>query len=554
MKRIGLLLFAFLVFISPCFAQTKQDSGVKFSSLSGEVSVRPNSADDDAYEFAELSMTLYNEDRIRTIEKSGAILSFADLSTFVMKEDSIIVLDVGNEKNSKINLIAGNIWVNVKKMVADGSMDVEMSQAVAGIKGTNITCSTNRDEDRIQVLRGQAEVLIRESREKIMVNEGEELVVKAGGKTEKVEIDITQEQKKWDEATSKMGESIQLNEVPEILKGILDAETAEFARINEGFTKLIALATVLEADAKEIQKDAERFIGVILEDSLILSSIRRKIETGIATPDISAADRVRLVSLLKDVAAVAAKQQAYQTQISRIMKYQFKMSAVVEEISAELEVLRNEMAQAVSEVDSVKAVLSANPNGQSQDWFKSATEICNQALANLAEMQQKAADLLAQNPADVAAQALIKSIASQQNSIATMLRSLAVVEIGADQITELSQTDDVLSDQIVTLQSEISSYNSIADSTTADKERRLSSSIQIMSSYSRARRLYVNAQRQYDSIMRSTAGSAYKTSEQEEIENLWQNISDRFQQLGIVANELESNIKDLESQLSSFLK
>lgn len=554
MKRIGLLLFSFLVFISPCFAQTKQDSGVKFSSLSGDVRVRPNVADDDDYRLARLDMTLYNDDRIRTIEKSGAILSFADLSTFVMKEDSIIVLDVGNEKNSKINLIAGNIWVNVKKMVADGSMDVEMSQAVAGIKGTNITCSTSRDEDRIQVLRGYAEVLIRESREKIMVNEGEELVVKAGGKTEKVEIDVTQEQKKWEDATSKMGESIQLNEVPEILKGILDLETSEFARINEGFNKLLALNTVEEADAREIKKSAERFIGVILEDSLILSSIRRKIEAGLATPDISASERVRLAGLLKEVAAVSAKQQSYQAQIARIMRYQFKLSAVVEEISAELEMLRTELAQAVSEVDAIKAVLSGNPSGMSQDWFKDAMASCNQALNNLAAMQLKAAELLARNPSDKTAMAMVKSIADQQNSIAAMMRSLTVVEISSSQTTEMQQTDDVLSDQMAVLQAEISSYNNLSGTTTAEKERRLTSSIQIMSSFARARRLYVNAQRQYDSIMRSTAVSKFKTSEQEEIESLWQNISDRFQQLGIVATELESNIKDLESQLSSFLK
>jgi hypothetical protein len=54
--------------------------------------------------------------------------------------------------------------------------------------------------------------------------------------------------------------------------------------------------------------------------------------------------------------------------------------------------------------------------------------------------------------------------------------------------------------------------------------------------------------------MRSTASAKYKTAEQEEVETLWQNISDRFQQLGIVADELQANIEDLESQLRQLLK
>jgi polyhydroxyalkanoate synthesis regulator phasin len=75
-----------------------------------------------------------------------------------------------------------------------------------------------------------------------------------------------------------------------------------------------------------------------------------------------------------------------------------------------------------------------------------------------------------------------------------------------------------------------------------------------MDNYSRVRRNYLSAQRLYDSVMRSTASAKYKTAEQEEVETLWQNISDRFQQLGIVADELQANIEDLESQLRQLLK
>ena len=54
--------------------------------------------------------------------------------------------------------------------------------------------------------------------------------------------------------------------------------------------------------------------------------------------------------------------------------------------------------------------------------------------------------------------------------------------------------------------------------------------------------------------MRLTATSKFRTSEQDEFENTWMSISDRFQQLGIVAHELQSNIEDLEEQLNTYLK
>jgi len=81
----------------------------------------------------------------------------------------------------------------------------------------------------------------------------------------------------------------------------------------------------------------------------------------------------------------------------------------------------------------------------------------------------------------------------------------------------------------------------------------LKASIAIMSNFANARRLYQKAQRKYDSTMRSTAGSGVRTGEQEEMDALWMNISDRFQQLGVVADELQQHIQELEDDLNYML-
>ncbi len=556
MKRTILLLVAFLLLFSPCFAA--EDSGIKFSDLHGEVTVRPDD-NEEGWELAELSSKLNVLDHVKTEQDSGAILSMQDMTTFVVKPESEIILTVPSGQDSKVTLVAGNIWVNVKKMVTNGTMEVEMSQAVAGIKGTNITCQTSRDEDRIQVLRGIAEVLIRETQERMTVAEGEELVVKAGGKTEKVEIDVAAEQERWKDQTSRMGESIQMNEVPEVLKGIMDSEASEFSRINETFTKLIAMTSIEEAEAMEIKKDAERFVGVILEDNLILNSIRKRIDTAMQSPDLPAADRVRLTSMLKEVAAVMAKQQSFQSQVVKIMRYEFKLSSLTEDIAPEIESLRTELAQAINDVDSVKSVLSANPAGQSQDWFTESSQICAEALNELDQLLQRANETLAANPTSAELQAIIKSINDQRSSISNMIKSLAVVEIPLATIVEISQLDDIISDNMVVLQNEIAAYNAITESgsirpSQTVMERRLKATAKIMDSFARVKKGYSKAQRLYDNSIRAAASSKYKTSEQEELENTWRNISDRFQQLGTVSQELLANMADLERQLSEILR
>lgn len=176
---------------------TRQDSGVRFSRLSGHVSVRQDDQDDDHYEFAELGMILYNGDRIRTIEKSGAVLSFSDLSTYEMGPESVIVLDVGNEKRSKLSLVAGKIWANVKRMVHDGNMDVEMSQAAAGIKGTIFVCEEDGRTSRVKVLEGSVS-LAPIGKEGVIVARGEQASVTNGMPSRTTALDMEDEIRSWE--------------------------------------------------------------------------------------------------------------------------------------------------------------------------------------------------------------------------------------------------------------------------------------------------------------------------------------------------------------------
>ena len=116
-----------------------RESKSGFFDLWGEVSIRCNDEEDDAYEIARLDDPIYENDRIRTKEDSGAVLVWEledhenpyHNQTFTMGEESIIVIpikprdpcDIRNYEDGRINwgYVAGKMWAiekhNFKRML-----------------------------------------------------------------------------------------------------------------------------------------------------------------------------------------------------------------------------------------------------------------------------------------------------------------------------------------------------------------------------------------------------------------------------------------------------
>ena len=144
-----------------------KDSGVRFGDLSGDVQIR-HADDKIGWEFAEMDTIICVGDVVRTGDDSICILSLSDMTTFEMRPNSEVFMNTETEKQSKIALLFGKMLANAKKMIIDGSMSVEMSQAVAGIKGTTFVVESNDTESTLKVLEGTVEFL---------TNDGETLIV-----------------------------------------------------------------------------------------------------------------------------------------------------------------------------------------------------------------------------------------------------------------------------------------------------------------------------------------------------------------------------------------
>ena len=172
------------------------DSGARFSSLNGEVEIYHDGQPRSSAKFVKLNTVIYKMDHIITGDGSTAIIGFSDLSTFLMKSESEIVVTTPAEKESKIKLVAGNIWLNIKKMINEGTMEVEMYDAAASIKGTKLVIETANDHSTTKVIEGTVE-LTSKGGETVWLSEGEMATVTIDGIGRITKFSIAAETALW---------------------------------------------------------------------------------------------------------------------------------------------------------------------------------------------------------------------------------------------------------------------------------------------------------------------------------------------------------------------
>jgi len=165
-----------------------RDSGARISNIDGQLEIACP-PDLEAWDVMKKGRVIYVDCHLKTGEDSKAVISFSDMTSFEMKPETEIVIDTPPEKESKWSLLMGNIWVNVKQMVKDGTMKVHMSQAVAGIKGTRFILTENGKESKIEVTEGKVEFTHNITKENIFVSPGESVTADSVGFKQKVTFD-----------------------------------------------------------------------------------------------------------------------------------------------------------------------------------------------------------------------------------------------------------------------------------------------------------------------------------------------------------------------------
>lgn len=173
------------------------NTSARFSGLTGQVEWRLDN-DPEGWHLCKLDTVIPVGAHIRTAEDSSAILSSSDLSSFILKQNSEVVVTMAAEKESKLKLVVGNIWVNVKKIINEGSMEIEMNQAVAGIKGTTFILSDDGKTSTLQVIEGEVSFTSKSNGEKINVAGGNMVSASAAGLSDIKPFNTAEETANWD--------------------------------------------------------------------------------------------------------------------------------------------------------------------------------------------------------------------------------------------------------------------------------------------------------------------------------------------------------------------
>lgn len=173
------------------------DSFIRFNDFYGEVSIRCNHEEDDSYEMAEFDKPIFEDDRIQTKEESGAILGLEDMSTYVIHPESILIIHSEEEEVSKLEILRGVIVGNIKKMMEGKTIGPEMSQCVAGIKGTVFALEETGTESRAWLFTSKMEIRSKKTGKVIDLKPGQMSVVGEDGEIKVEEFDIDEKAREF---------------------------------------------------------------------------------------------------------------------------------------------------------------------------------------------------------------------------------------------------------------------------------------------------------------------------------------------------------------------
>jgi len=185
-------------------------SSARFGDLFGQVEVnipQPDGTyDEEEWNSAKLDTELPPGTRIIVREKSGLILVFPDTQTNITVGPGTEIVLVSPDPQSMISLPWGILKANVQKMMKDGSMEIEMSQAVAGIKGTQFVLNETKTESSVRVIKGSVSFKSKANGQTEMVNAGETMTADKNGLGQKTTFDPVEEEKKWQELSDNFKE------------------------------------------------------------------------------------------------------------------------------------------------------------------------------------------------------------------------------------------------------------------------------------------------------------------------------------------------------------
>ncbi len=534
------LLFFFVLFGTSLWSA--EELG-RFSSISKRVEVFPDS-DPDSVMSATPQTVLTNDDHVLTGKDSSAVIAFKDFSTIMMKAESEVIVKAPPAKPSTVELVGGKLWLNLKQVVSGDVVEVKSVLVQTGIEGTIITCRSEPDgsEDVVQVLRGTARVQVDKTNETFLLEEGQELQVRPGEPAAKREIDVDSEMGSWKAEMSGMGSAIELQDIPDHVRQMIERQGPRFKSLKDSFQ---ALTGTDSPETAEVRKEAGRFLGVLIEDDLVLSNLSSKVDKAL-TDKLSSFQASRIGDLKKRIGEARKGTQFYLLETGLMMK-RFAVSGQLDELGQ----ASQKVSQIWAEVEKYRQELEGASRSHSQTWFEETREIVAVRAEEILEVISRLQTLLEKEKEKSEIRLLIKQAEKIQTFINRLLRDLEVPVIDTELVRRLQEQGDLLSFEIDNLRSTVAAYGT--QMAGAQLEDQVRSSLGLVRQFSLVRREFLTAQRLFRTIGRSVSSGRFMTSEIEEFNDLFRRIEDRYSEIELAYEDIRNAQGSLETQLGTLL-
>ena len=175
----------------------QKDSKIRFNDYYGQVMIRCYDEEDDSFEFVDLDRWIYENDLIETREESGAILGLEDMSTYVIKPETRLIIRTEEVHISKWEMLKGCIIGNIKKMREGKAINIEMSHVAMGIKGTIFALEETGRESRVWLFAGSVDVKSKKTGKVTKLQPGQRSITGTNGVVQVKSFNIEEGAKKF---------------------------------------------------------------------------------------------------------------------------------------------------------------------------------------------------------------------------------------------------------------------------------------------------------------------------------------------------------------------
>lgn len=158
MKKRALTISLAIILSALFLADVYAGSAAKIKLIDGKVSVLKKGA--QKWRVARVNMPLSEGDAVYSRKESFAEIVYSSGAILRMDEDTKIIINKVTEKKSKTTTPLGNVWANMRKLVASKKeFELESPTATAAIRGTVFQMNTNKDSSTdVSVYEGKVAV------------------------------------------------------------------------------------------------------------------------------------------------------------------------------------------------------------------------------------------------------------------------------------------------------------------------------------------------------------------------------------------------------------